>query len=102
MILPLNDEERLEDYDVDIIFIPGQTSHPLRSWRMHNPGSIFADRFLYKTWIKEYLIPDIEDRFGAENHQHQKGLKPRVICIGFETKTNLPLLNYFNIKDREP
>lgn len=60
MILPLSDEDRLEDYDCDIVFIPGQTSHPLRSWRMHEPGSIFADRFLYKTWITEYLIPDIE------------------------------------------
>jgi hypothetical protein len=77
------------------VFLPGQASHPLRSWRIHNyTNNLLADRFLYKVWINEYLLPDLEESF--------KDLKPRIICTGYETKTNKALLDYFNIKDKEP
>ena len=29
-------------------------------------------------------------------------MKPRIILAGFESKTNKPLLDYFNISDRDP
>lgn len=60
---------------------------------MHDKGSIIADRFKYKTWIKEFLLPDIQEQF--------PDLKVRVLCTGYETKTTQALLDYFNIQDRD-
>lgn len=81
----------MNDYDVDIVFVPGQASHPFRSWRMHDPKSIRTHRFTSKCWIKEYLMPDIQEQF--------KNSRFRISLIGYEAKATMVLVNQLNIKD---
>lgn len=90
-IIPISEEETYNDYDFDILFIPGQFSHPLRSWTL-NDGS--ENTVFYKVWIKELLLNDLKKEF--------PGLKPRVLCMGYDSHTNRLDLNRLNLRDRMP
>jgi len=80
--------------DLDLIFIPGQSSHPLRSWRIYSEEDPYGDRLMYKCWIKEILMPDLKEKFPQ--------YKFRILALGYDSKGSAVELADYGIPDRSP
>ena len=66
-LLPLSEQS---EADLDIVFMHGNQSHPIRAWCIEDE---LGETLNAKWWPKEYLIEDLKD------------LNPRILFWGYET-----------------